>query len=174
MKSIHPMMWLACASLAWAADTDWPVNGGAGNIRYSGLTQINRENVKQLQVAWTYDSGDAFPGSEMQSNPIVVDGTLYATTPKMRVIALDATSGREIWSFNPSEPSDPKRRFRQRGVRSIGIAFSSPIATTLVSRPEHGQAYSPVSGRMGRIDCARAWEAGAKDDGKREQSRRDL
>ena len=117
MNSIHLMMaWLACASLAWAVDTDWPVNGGPGNIRYSGLTQINRENVKQLQVAWTYDSRDAFPGSEMQSNPIVVDGTLYATTPKMRVIALDAATGREIWSFNPSEPSDPKRRYRQRGV----------------------------------------------------------
>jgi quinoprotein glucose dehydrogenase len=41
---------------------------------------------------------------------------LYATTPKMRVIALDATTGREIWSFNPSEPTDPKRRYRHRGV----------------------------------------------------------
>jgi quinoprotein glucose dehydrogenase len=92
------------------------VNGGPGNIRYSPLTQINQENVKQLQVAWTYDSGDAFPGSEMQSNPIIVDGTLYATTPKMRVIALDATTGREIWSFNPSEPGAAKRRYRHRGV----------------------------------------------------------
>ena len=52
----------------------------------------------------------------MQSNPIVVGGTLYATTPKMRVIALDAATGREVWSFNPNEPSDPKRRYRHRGV----------------------------------------------------------
>jgi len=116
MNSPKLLAGVLCASLAWAVDTDWPVNGGPGNIRYSPLTQINRENVKQLAVAWTYDSGDAFPGSEMQSNPIVVDGTLYATTPKMRVIALDATTGREIWSFNPNEPTDPKRRYRHRGV----------------------------------------------------------
>jgi glucose dehydrogenase len=45
----------------------WPVNGGVDNIRYSPLTQINRDNVTQLRVAWTYDSRDAFTGSEMQS-----------------------------------------------------------------------------------------------------------
>jgi quinoprotein glucose dehydrogenase len=92
------------------------VNGGPDNIRYSLSTQINQDNVKQLEVAWTYDSGDAFEGSEMQSNPIVVGGLLYATTPKMRVVALNAATGREVWSFNPSEPSDPKRRYRHRGV----------------------------------------------------------
>src|SRR6266542_5186931 len=57
-----------------AADSEWPVNGGIDNIRYSPLTQINRTNVSRLEVAWTYDSHDAFKGSEMQSNPIVVDG----------------------------------------------------------------------------------------------------
>src|SRR5438128_7385903 len=66
-------------SRPWAVspqDESWPVHGGEGNIRYSGLTQINKSNVGQLQVAWTYDSKDAFKGSEMQSNPIVVDGVL--------------------------------------------------------------------------------------------------
>ena len=58
--------------------TDWPINGGVDNIRYSPLTQINRDNVSKLQAAWTYDSHDAFKGSEMQSNPVVVDGVLYA------------------------------------------------------------------------------------------------
>ena len=51
---------------------EWPINGGPDNIRYSFATQINQDNVKQLKVAWTYNSGDAFEGSEMQSNPIVV------------------------------------------------------------------------------------------------------
>jgi quinoprotein glucose dehydrogenase len=100
----------------FAADTEWPVNGGPNNIRYTTLSQINKENVNQLQVAWSYDAHDAFKDSEMQSNPIVVDGMLYATTPKMRVIALDAVTGREIWSFNPSEATDRQRRFRHRGV----------------------------------------------------------
>ena len=60
------------------ADVDWPVNGGVDNIRYSPLTEITKDNVGQLEVAWTYDSQDAFEGSEMQSNPIVVDGALYS------------------------------------------------------------------------------------------------
>ena len=75
------------------SDTAWPVNGGVDNIRYSALTQINRTNVSQLKVAWTYDSHDAFKGSEMQSNPIVVDGVLYATTPTLKVVAVDAATG---------------------------------------------------------------------------------
>src|SRR5262245_19723104 len=69
----------------------WRVyGGGPENLHYSALNQINRDNVRQLEVAWTYDTGDAFEGSEMQCNPIVVDGLLYVTTPKLRVLALDA------------------------------------------------------------------------------------
>jgi quinoprotein glucose dehydrogenase len=98
------------------ADVDWPVNGAPYNIRYSTLTQVNRANVGRLSVAWTYDSHDAFKGSEMQSNPIVVEGMLYATTPTLHVVALDAATGREIWKFDPSGGSALQRRFRQRGV----------------------------------------------------------
>jgi quinoprotein glucose dehydrogenase len=111
---------LACCAQAQSPDVDWAVNGGQYNVRYSPLTQINKDNIQRLQVAWTYDTGDAFKGSEMQSNPIVVDGLLYATTPKMRVIALDAVTGREVWSFDPKQPDDPQRRFRQRGVTVAG------------------------------------------------------
>ena len=69
-----------------------------------------------LQVAWTYDSHDAFKGSEMQSNPIVVDGVLYATTPTLKVVAVDAATGREIWKFDPSGGARRGARFRHRGV----------------------------------------------------------
>lgn len=104
------------AACGRAAPVEWPINGGTGNIRYSPLTQITRENVSQLQVAWTYDSHDAFKGSEMQSNPVIVDGVLYATTPTMKVVAVDAGSGREIWTFDPSGGEGPRTRFRHRGV----------------------------------------------------------
>jgi quinoprotein glucose dehydrogenase len=97
-------------------NADWPINGGAGNARYSPLTQIDRDNVKTLQPVWTYDSHDSFPGSEMQSNAIVVDGVLYATTPTLKVIALDAATGRETWRFDPSGGSSVLSRFRHRGV----------------------------------------------------------
>jgi len=115
------MKWLllllpVCAQAADPARVDWPVNGGPGNIRYTTLSQISPANVSRLRVAWTYDAHDAFKDSEMQSNPIVIGGLLYATTPKMRVIALDAATGREVWSFNPARPDDPQRRFRHRGV----------------------------------------------------------
>jgi quinoprotein glucose dehydrogenase len=96
---------------------DWRVvAGGADGIRYSALTQIDRSNVSKLQVAWSYDTGDAFPDSEIQCNPIVVDGVLYATSPKLRLFALDAATGKELWSFSP--PSDAKvpGKLRNRGV----------------------------------------------------------
>ena len=101
---------------ALAPDVEWPVNGGPNNIRYSTLTQIDRTNVSKLQVAWSYDSHDSFAGSEMQSNPIVVNGMLYVTTPALKVVALDATTGREIWKFDPSGGAPPGARFRHRGV----------------------------------------------------------
>lgn len=100
----------------FGADRGWPVNGGPYNIRYSELVQITPANVGQLQVAWTWDGHEAFKDSEMQSNPIVVDGVLFATTPKMHVIALDAVTGREVWNFDASRGEPIQRRFRHRGV----------------------------------------------------------
>src|SRR5262249_36623510 len=97
-------------------DVPWTMHGGVDNIRYSPLTQINRSNVTRLQVAWTYDSHDAFKGSEMQSNPVVVGGVLYATTPTLKVIALNAATGKELWKFDPSGGAASGARFRHRGV----------------------------------------------------------
>ena len=99
--------------LLLAADLQWPVNGGPDNIRYSPLKQITPANVGRLQMAWTFDSHDEFNGSEMQANPIVVDGVLYATTPKMRVVALDAATGKEIWTFDPHGGPPPARDIAQ-------------------------------------------------------------
>ena len=107
---------LASATSRQAPNANWSINGGEGNARFSPLTQINVSNVKSLQVAWTYESGDHFTGSEMQSNAIVVDGVLYATTPTMKVIAVNAVNGKEIWRFDPSGESTARARFRHRGV----------------------------------------------------------
>src|SRR5437762_9215405 len=95
-------------------DVEWPMHGGVDNIRYSPLAQIDRSNVATLQVAWTYDSHDAFKGSEMQSNAVVVDGVLYATTPTLKVIALDAATGKPVWTFDPSGGASSGARFRHR------------------------------------------------------------
>ncbi len=102
---------------AQTANVNWPLYGGTtDNSRYSTLAQITPANVGKLQVAWTYETRDEFPGSEMQSNPIVIDGVMYATTPKLRVIALDAATGKELWSFDPNIGDSRKGRYRHRGV----------------------------------------------------------
>ena len=90
--------------------------GGPENIQYSALDQINRKNVHRLKVAWSFDTGDAYSGSEMQCNPIVIDGVLFATTPRLRVIALDAATGKLHWSFDPHEGPQTDRLRRNRGV----------------------------------------------------------
>jgi quinoprotein glucose dehydrogenase len=96
---------------------DWKVYGGSpDNIHYSTLRQINRDNVHKLAVAWTYDSGDAFPDSEMECDPIVVHGALYATTPKLRLVALDAATGKLRWSFDPNQGEKVSTKLRNRGV----------------------------------------------------------
>jgi quinoprotein glucose dehydrogenase len=99
---------------------DWRVyNGGPDSIHYSSLTQINRSNVKQLQVAWTFDAADASPGSEMECNPIVVNGVFYATTARANVIALDAASGKLRWRFDPADFEHVRliaNKIRSRGV----------------------------------------------------------
>ncbi|MBV8829111.1 MAG: PQQ-binding-like beta-propeller repeat protein, partial [Acidobacteriaceae bacterium] len=95
---------------------DWRVYGGAAdNIRYSSLDQINRGNVSNLRVAWTFDTQDAFRDSEMECNPIVVDGVVYATSPKLRVFALDAATGKQLWVFDPNEGQSVGRKQRNRG-----------------------------------------------------------
>ena len=86
------------------------------DVHYSPLKQITRDNVRRLRVAWTYDSGDAYPGSEMQCNPTIVGGVLYATTPKLRLVALDAATGKLKWAFDPNAGRRVTGKQRNRGV----------------------------------------------------------
>jgi glucose dehydrogenase len=89
------------AGVASAAqqDSSWPAyNGSRDGKHYSGLSQINRANVRQLTIAWTYDTGEK---GGLQTNPLVIGRTLYAFAPSLQVIALDAASGKLRWKFNP-------------------------------------------------------------------------
>src|SRR6185436_20277182 len=104
--------WLG-AQHSRAAHADWPGFGGTtDNTHYSALDQITPANVGQLQVAWTYATHDEWKGSEMQPNPIVIDGVLYATSPKVRVFALHTATGKEILSFDPNPGRPAPNRFR--------------------------------------------------------------
>ena len=99
---------IAAAFLAWSAlhaqpratkpsTAEWSVYGGPGQTRYSRLTQINRTNVRRLQVAWTFDSGEQ---GGLQTSPIVAGGVLFGLTPTHKVVALDAASGARRWTFD--------------------------------------------------------------------------
>ena len=93
------------ATAARAADPkaslrEWQIyHGDYGGTHYSELDQINRSNVKQLEVAWTWSSGDT--GATIECNPIIVDGVMFVTTPSLHVAALDAATGVLKWRFDP-------------------------------------------------------------------------
>ncbi|MFZ0957680.1 MAG: PQQ-binding-like beta-propeller repeat protein, partial [Candidatus Sulfotelmatobacter sp.] len=77
---------------------DWPAYGGAPeNNHYSTLAQINRSNVKQLAVAWSFDTQEE---GVLQTSPIEVDGVLYGITPTQKIFALDAATGNLLWKFD--------------------------------------------------------------------------
>jgi quinoprotein glucose dehydrogenase len=114
-QRIFPLLIFACVAFASTAargqasgDTEWPNYGNdPGGMRYSSLSQINRENVSKLKVAWTFHTGDISDGSHnrkrsgFEATPILVDGTLYITTGFNRVIALDPQTGKQRWTYDP-------------------------------------------------------------------------
>jgi len=73
--------------------------GGSDSSQFSSLTQINKDNVNQLEVAWTYETGEK---GEYQANNLIVDGVLYTPSASRKVIALDAATGRELWKWDPA------------------------------------------------------------------------
>ncbi|MDQ2863737.1 MAG: PQQ-binding-like beta-propeller repeat protein, partial [Bacteroidota bacterium] len=104
------------AETSIATGKDYPVYGGnkAGN-RYSPLKQIDASNVKNLQVAWMYNAAEERNTSDskpqrpkqIQCQPIVVDGILYGTTADLKLFALNAGTGKQLWKFEPAK--DGKR-----------------------------------------------------------------
>ena len=95
---------LLLPSLAPAADANWPVYlGDAASSHYSTLDQINTRTIARLQAAWTFHAGgmDTNNRSQIQCNPLIIDGVLYGTTPDLQLFALAADSGKELWRFDP-------------------------------------------------------------------------
>lgn len=102
-----PRVLAARARNAVAPEQEWRTYlGDAGVQHASPLSQIDRASVAQLEVAWRYDARDAHSagGSQIQFNPLIVKGILYAASPSLRFFALDAATGEELWSFDPQVP----------------------------------------------------------------------
>ena len=91
-----------------AAHRDWDVyNGTPGNTHYSSLKQINRQNDTKLQEAGRYDTGET---GGLQTNPLVINGVVYAFTPTHKVLALDARTGELQWKFDSGVQGDSPAR----------------------------------------------------------------
>lgn len=130
-----------------AQDKNWlSVGGDRGCMRYSTLEQINRENVTKLEAAWTFHTGE--DPRTLECTPIVVDGVMYVTTGKLRVVALDAATGVPKWNFDPFEKSPPKSSLASGGVNR-GAAYWSDGKPNGQRRILHGTA----DGRLWSIDA---------------------
>ncbi len=106
-RNAAPIALLGCV-FALGADATWSYYGGdAGGTRYSPLKEITRENVARLKPVWTYHTGALAPETgrnqkaAFEATPILIEGTLYLTTPFNAVIALDPATGAERWKFDP-------------------------------------------------------------------------
>lgn len=100
------VVFVSCTSPHANKFNGWEVYGGSKfNTHYSSLNTIDTNNVSQLQVAWTYHSGDADTMTQIQVNPIIVNGILYGVSPKLKLFAIDAATGKEKWIFNPIDTS---------------------------------------------------------------------
>lgn len=81
---------------------DWPcVGNDAGRSRFSPLDQVNKKTVKNLKPAWEFACGDSYRGSTIECTPIVVGGVMYLTTVKLKIVAIDASSGKKLWEHDP-------------------------------------------------------------------------
>jgi len=135
---------------AGQSTTDWPAyNGGLDGDHYSALKQINRGNVQQLQVAWTYDTGEK---GGIQTNPLMIGRTLYAFTPTQKLVALDAASGALKWTFDSGiKGTQPARGMAYWTDGKQGRIFAGVMNFLYCLDAETGKPVSSF-GEAGRVD----------------------
>jgi glucose dehydrogenase len=138
----------ACDAHLPTHSSDWPVYGGQyEGDHYSSLSQINRDNVRQLKLAWTFDGGEE---GGLETSPIVVGNILYAYTASQKVIALDAATGKLIWKFDSgvrsSQPTrglaywtDGKQPRILAGVMNFLYALDALTGKPILSFGEQGR-----------------------------------
>lgn len=134
--------------------TTWTTYLGSPDAsHYTALTQINKSNVNKLEVAWSYDSGDA---RLFEFNPIIVGKTMYVLAKNTAVVALDATTGKELWTHHPASMG---QRFEvHRGInywqsadgkdKRLFITFDNHLEAINADTGE----LIPSFGNQGRVD----------------------
>ncbi|MEQ8553812.1 MAG: PQQ-binding-like beta-propeller repeat protein [Cyclobacteriaceae bacterium] len=118
------MIFISCQETADDKSATWEVAGATrANTKYSSATQINRENVHHLTLAWEYQAGEQ--GYSIQCNPIVIDTVLYGTSPRVQVFAIDARTGEEIWWFDPNKYEVGNDRLSRSTGANRGVTWWS-------------------------------------------------
>jgi quinohemoprotein ethanol dehydrogenase len=120
-------------AIALAPDVEWPMHGqDAAEARYSQLTEVNEQTVAELGVAWTYELGSS---RGVETTPVVVDGVMYATAPWSVVHAIDPTTGKGLWQFDPKVPKQWGRWACCDVVnRGVAVSGNSVLIATLDGR----------------------------------------
>ena len=109
---------ILCIFSACKSSVEWTNYGGnKANNHYSSLAQIDTNNVLSLKKAWEYHNGDGDDKSQIQTNPLIIDGVLYGVSTKLKLFALDAGTGKERWVFDPNDSSS----FAGKSMRSFSI-----------------------------------------------------
>jgi quinoprotein glucose dehydrogenase len=133
------------------ADKDWPAyGGGPAGMRYSDLNQINRANVKQLAVAWTYDTADG--AGDPQTQPILIGGILYGLTPRHKAIALDGATGKLLWTFDSGIAGRGPNRSVVYWTDGSAFRLFAAVQSYIYALDAHTGKPIPDFGNAGRID----------------------
>jgi quinoprotein glucose dehydrogenase len=106
--------------LSWAK-----TGGGSENLKYSALQQIDTTNYAKLSVAWVYHSenNDSTKFGPMECNPIIVENIMYGVSPKLKLFAIDATTGKALWTFDPADSVANKTWHRSSVNMNRGVAY---------------------------------------------------
>ncbi len=142
--------WPVLAANKGKAQMDWPAYGGSvADDRFSPLRQINRENVHKLKVAWRFDVGH---DGGLQTNPLIIGRMMYGFTPKQQVFALDAGTGKKLWTFDSGMPGlQPVRGFAYWTDNRRSVLFAGVLSFLYALDPATGKPISSF-GDKGRID----------------------
>ena len=131
-----------------ATQGSWPRSyADAANSRFSALSQINRDNVGKLQMAWTYRSGDGT--GNIQATPVIVDGVMYAPTVGRNIVAVNAATGREMWRFELPAPARKASFYDPAQRKFIAVDTEQKRAGLGYGPAQHGLTYWAGDGQRG-------------------------
>lgn len=154
------------------ASSDWTVYQGPGSNQATTLSAFSKDNIISLSVSWQYRSGDALTNSQIQCNPLIINGLIYTSTPQLDLICLKAATGEELWRASPAkyliEDEIPSSGM---GVNRGVVYASSPEGDRIfISHGPYLYAFSATKGDLitsfgvnGKIDLRMNLRDNARD-----------